>query len=120
VERIEYIETYYANVDNDGKETFLRNGYRIQRLCPHRGADLERFGKISGGILTCQMHGWQFDLKTGNCITASGHQLSVEPAEKNLKDPPHALVKDEGTKLDPIAKRKPGIATLNAHKGRIP
>jgi UDP-MurNAc hydroxylase len=106
MERIEYIESYYANVDNGKKGTFLRDGYRIQRLCPHRGADLERFGKISGGILTCQMHGWQFELATGKCITSSGHRLSVEPAGENPKDPPrHALVKDESTEFDPIPKR---------------
>ena len=37
----------------------------IQRRCPHLKADLERFGEVDNGILTCTLHGWQFELATG-------------------------------------------------------
>ena len=29
--------------------------------CPHRGAELST-GLVSGGLLTCQSHGWRFDV----------------------------------------------------------
>ena len=47
----------------------------MQRRCPHLKADLSRFGIIDGNVLTCQLHGWKFDLPTGRCLTSAGHQL---------------------------------------------
>jgi UDP-MurNAc hydroxylase len=47
-------------------------GWRIQRRCPHLQGDLTRFGRIDDGTLTCQLHGWSFDLATGQCLTADG------------------------------------------------
>lgn len=45
------------------------DGWRVQRRCPHLQGDLSRFGSISDDILTCKLHGWQFDLPTGRCLT---------------------------------------------------
>ena len=42
----------------------------VQRRCPHRNADLAVFGEIEGCELTCTMHGWRFDLETGECLDA--------------------------------------------------
>ena len=53
-------------------------GYHVQRFCPHQRADLQRFGRVENGVLTCLMHGWQFDLKTGRCLTADTHKIKVE------------------------------------------
>lgn len=55
-------------------------GYRLDRYCPHRQADLSVFGEVDGDILTCTLHGWQFDLKSGECLTATGNTLRVRPA----------------------------------------
>src|SRR5206468_1966157 len=33
------------------------------------------FGKIENGILTCTMHGWQFELATGKCLTSDDRKL---------------------------------------------
>ncbi|MGH8877070.1 MAG: Rieske (2Fe-2S) protein, partial [Stackebrandtia sp.] len=44
------------------------------RRCPHLKADLSRFGKIDDGVLTCQMHGWKWNLESGKCITSVGGQ----------------------------------------------
>jgi len=55
-------------------------GYVVDRYCPHRQADLSVFGEVSDGLLTCTLHGWQFDLATGDCLTATGNHLRVRPA----------------------------------------
>jgi UDP-MurNAc hydroxylase len=44
-------------------------------------ADLTRFGIAEGGTLTCQLHGWKFDLGSGRCLTSVGHKLRAQPAE---------------------------------------
>jgi len=69
VERMAYTERYYSEAAPPF-ETFVRDGYEIQRRCPHLRADLERFGSIEDGVLTCSLHGWRFDLATGRCLTA--------------------------------------------------
>ena len=56
------------------------DGYVMERWCPHRQADLTVFGEICDGVLTCHLHGWQFDLATGRCLTAEDRHLRVRPA----------------------------------------
>jgi UDP-MurNAc hydroxylase len=56
-------------------------GYHMERWCPHRGADLTIFGEVSEGVLTCHLHGWQFDLETGECLTAADRHLKVRRAQ---------------------------------------
>jgi UDP-MurNAc hydroxylase len=80
-ERLQYAEGYYAEKSSD-KQLWETNGYRIQRRCPHLKADLTRFAKIEKGVLTCTMHGWQFDLETGRCLTSEGHPLYTQAIDK--------------------------------------
>jgi UDP-MurNAc hydroxylase len=47
----------------------------VQRRCPHRNADLSVFGEVDGATLTCTLHGWQFDLGSGRCLTATDHPI---------------------------------------------
>lgn len=77
-ERLQYAEGYYAERTPE-KQFFEAEGYRIQRRCPHMKADLTRFGKIENGILTCTMHGWQFELATGRCLTSDDRRLYAQP-----------------------------------------
>jgi UDP-MurNAc hydroxylase len=51
----------------------------VQRSCPHLKADLTRFGEEKDGILTCTLHGWQFDLVTGKCLTSDENRLNTKP-----------------------------------------
>jgi UDP-MurNAc hydroxylase len=75
--RMEYVERYYA--ERDGIDGFARAGeYVIRRHCPHLGADLARFGVVEDGVLTCKLHGWEFDLATGTCLTGDDHKLFSE------------------------------------------
>jgi UDP-MurNAc hydroxylase len=53
----------------------------VQRRCPHLKADLSRFAVIDGNVLTCQMHGWQFDLDTGRCLTSADHAIRAQRAQ---------------------------------------
>lgn len=52
-------------------------GYVVERYCPHRRADLTHFGVCEGNILTCTLHGWQFDLDTGESLTSTDRRLRV-------------------------------------------
>jgi UDP-MurNAc hydroxylase len=65
---------------DDGDDEWCQIGdWRVQRRCPHLQGDLTRFGRIDNGTLTCQLHGWQFDLATGRCLTAeAGPTLRAE------------------------------------------
>jgi len=74
-ERIEYAEGYWLESHAED-ELFEIDGYLIQRRCPHLKADLQRFGVVDEqGVLTCRMHGWQFDLASGRCLNADDRQL---------------------------------------------
>ncbi|MEZ5249659.1 MAG: Rieske 2Fe-2S domain-containing protein [Ilumatobacteraceae bacterium] len=53
-----------------------------ERLCPHRQADLAVFGEIEGDHLVCTLHGWKFDLATGECLNATNRKLKIRPAWK--------------------------------------
>jgi UDP-MurNAc hydroxylase len=82
-ERLQYAEGYYSE-QSRVQELWRCDGYLVQRRCPHLKADLARFGELRDGILTCTMHGWRFDVKTGRCLTADGTRIyttPVEPAE---------------------------------------
>lgn len=38
--------------------------YALDGVCPHAGGPLGK-GQLTGCIVTCPWHGWQFDVKTG-------------------------------------------------------
>ncbi len=80
-ERLMYAEGWYASRSHDEEEIQLGD-WITQRRCPHMGGDLSRFGQTTGSILTCTMHGWQFDLATGQCLTSDdeSHRISSRPA----------------------------------------
>ena len=85
VERMTYVEGYYA--ESSGVEDFARaDGYVIQRHCPHLKADLVRFGSVSGGVLHCQLHGWEFELATGRCLTSDDRKLVSRPCRQGDGD----------------------------------
>nr|WP_208410094.1 MBL fold metallo-hydrolase [Mycolicibacterium fluoranthenivorans] len=73
-ERIAYADGWFAEAHDDSASTTL-DGWEIQRRCPHLKADLSKFGVVEGSTLTCNLHGWQWNLENGRCLTAKGHQL---------------------------------------------
>lgn len=82
-ERIEYLEGYLAE-KADVNELFECEGYLVQRRCPHLKADLTRFGHAEDGILTCRMHGWQWDLATGKCLTSVDRPIYSRPKHASI------------------------------------
>jgi UDP-MurNAc hydroxylase len=73
-ERIAYADGWFSEAHDDSASTEL-DGWEVQRRCPHLKADLSKFGVIEGNTLTCNLHGWQWDLESGRCKTSKGHEL---------------------------------------------
>ncbi len=48
--------------------------YAIEDRCPHRGASLGK-GTRDGFVVTCPLHKWEFDLRTGECEEQPGTKL---------------------------------------------
>jgi len=92
-ERLQYAEGWYDENERavDLEDVTLTDrttgrAWQVQRRCPHLKADLTRFGIADEGTLTCQLHGWKFDLESGRCLTSAGHPLRAQPAEADVKD----------------------------------
>lgn len=58
----------------DGDELAVYNVggefYAIENSCPHRGAPLSE-GSLCGHVVECALHGWEFDVRTGACLTVA-------------------------------------------------
>jgi UDP-MurNAc hydroxylase len=81
-ERLQYAEGWYDEHQRTTDAEDIRlDDWVVQRRCPHLKADLSRFGVIENGTLTCQLHGWSFDLASGRCLTSVGHPLRARPAD---------------------------------------
>ena len=76
-ERIAYADGWFAEAHDDNA-TVVKDGWKIQRRCPHLKADLTTFGHIDGDHLTCDLHGWEWNLETGRCLTSKAHPIRAE------------------------------------------
>ena len=56
--------------DGDELAVYNVNGefYATENFCPHKGALLSE-GVFRGHIVECGWHGWQFDVRSGDCLT---------------------------------------------------
>jgi NAD(P)H-dependent nitrite reductase small subunit len=54
--------------------------YAIDNFCPHRGALLHEGGVFEGTVI-CPWHQWQFELKTGKCLTIPSACVAVHPVK---------------------------------------
>ncbi len=54
--------------------------YATDNQCPHMGYPLTR-GAIRGGVLTCDWHGWSFDLEGGGCFVGGCDDLATFPVD---------------------------------------
>jgi UDP-MurNAc hydroxylase len=78
-ERIVYADGWFAETHDDSASITL-DGWEIQRRCPHLKADLSKFGVVDGTTLTCNLHGWSWNLTNGRCLTSKGHELRASKA----------------------------------------
>jgi len=51
--------------------------YATENFCPHRGAPLSE-GMLCGHVIECALHGWQFDVRSGECLTVRDHIKSFK------------------------------------------
>ncbi|MDR7324914.1 MULTISPECIES: Rieske 2Fe-2S domain-containing protein [Catenuloplanes] len=78
-ERLQYAEGWYDEHERAVEAESIELGdWEVQRRCPHLKADLSRFGIVDGDQLTCQLHGWRFDLPSGRCLTSVGHKIRAD------------------------------------------
>lgn len=86
-ERLQYAEGwYYEHQHAQDAEDVQLGDWVVQRRCPHLKADLTRFAIIDGNVLTCQLHGWKFDLHSGRCLTSVGHEIRARRADEPASD----------------------------------
>jgi nitrite reductase/ring-hydroxylating ferredoxin subunit len=79
---------------DDGREIALFNAegriFALDNACPHMGGPLGE-GPLDGFCVTCPWHGWEFDVRSGECINMPGYEaqpidISVEEDSIYLKD----------------------------------
>ena len=48
--------------------------YALDNTCVHRGGPIGQ-GVLEGNVVECPWHGWQYDMKTGQCTFNPATQL---------------------------------------------
>jgi 3-phenylpropionate/trans-cinnamate dioxygenase ferredoxin subunit len=66
------------------------NIYAIQNRCPHMGGDLSK-GVLTGQVVTCPVHGSQFDVTTGKMIRWMRGSGTIYSIGKLFKQPLDAV-----------------------------
>jgi len=59
--------------------------FAVRNRCPHQQFERLHEGDVEGLTVTCPMHGWKFDLRTGASVNADG-RLKVWKTELRGKD----------------------------------
>lgn len=71
-----------TSVEIDGVDVLLAqpNGKLVcyRNVCAHMAMPLDA-GEVQNGVLTCPWHGFQYDLESGECLTAPEVQLEPVP-----------------------------------------
>jgi nitrite reductase (NADH) small subunit len=70
VDRIPLGQGRVYSVDGEDIAVFRTRGgqvYAVQAACPHRAGPLAD-GLVGGTTLICPLHGWKFDLATGEAL----------------------------------------------------
>jgi nitrite reductase/ring-hydroxylating ferredoxin subunit len=50
--------------------------FAINHVCPHRGGPLAE-GRLDDTVVTCPLHGWTFDVRTGRPDHPGGHTVAT-------------------------------------------
>ncbi|MBI2675689.1 MAG: Rieske 2Fe-2S domain-containing protein [Candidatus Aenigmarchaeota archaeon] len=72
-----------------GKEIALYNVsgkiFATTNACAHEQGPLGQ-GSLEDNVITCPLHGWQFDVETGSCRTVPGLKIETYRVEVRGKD----------------------------------
>jgi nitrite reductase/ring-hydroxylating ferredoxin subunit len=71
-----------VKVDGRSIALFQHQGgfYATDNQCPHMGYPLTR-GRVRNGVLTCDWHGWSYDMRGGGCFTGGCDDLDTFPVD---------------------------------------
>ena len=71
-----------VRVEGQSVALFRHHGevYATDNQCPHMGYPLTR-GMVRGGVLTCDWHGYSYDLAGGGCFTGGCDDLATFPVQ---------------------------------------
>ena len=63
-----------------------REFFAAENSCPHQHFSLLHQGELHDCTVTCPMHGWKFDLRTGNAMNGNGklRMFSVDVRGKEI------------------------------------
>lgn len=63
-----------VRIGNDDIALFQVKGdvVAVTNVCPHQKFSKIHEGQVENGRVTCPMHGWTFDLQTGNAVNGNG------------------------------------------------
>ncbi|PYT12887.1 MAG: non-heme iron oxygenase ferredoxin subunit [Acidobacteria bacterium] len=53
--------------------------------CPHRGGPLGE-GELAAGVITCPWHGFQYEVRTGKCLTNAALSVGCHRARVDGQD----------------------------------
>ena len=59
--------------------------YAISNTCPHKRFSLFHEGEFKDCVVSCPMHGWSFDVRTGDPVGGGGRVKTFETEVKNGK-----------------------------------
>jgi len=61
---------------------FNLNGefFAIDSVCPHKGGPLGE-GFFKEGRVFCPLHGWEFEVRTGTCVTRPDRPVNSYPTQ---------------------------------------
>lgn len=52
--------------------------FAIENLCPHQLYAVFHQGVLEQYVITCPMHGWSFDVRTGEAVRGNGRLKTLE------------------------------------------
>ena len=69
------VEGVFVGIYNVAGEYYVMNN-----ICPHLGGVLS-YGFLSDGAITCPLHMWEFDVKTGKCVWPGQTRIATYPVK---------------------------------------
>lgn len=65
------VEGVFVGIYNVDGEYFA-----VNNICPHLGGVLH-YGSLENQLITCPLHLWQFDVKTGKCVWPGQERIAT-------------------------------------------